>query len=323
MQTLSQILNIDYENTTYQERVKLRWDYIQLNKEVEHWDNIEYWEHHSKRKSDPELIYFDKEYISTHGRVCINGVISNGIRLGNYLGIVSRKALSKYQIYIHRSVCSTFVPNPDVTEELKYPDFDTNHMDRVKTNNHIENLEWLTPSQNCKHAWGEMGFRLNKNKVIRITSKLPGMYHGSIWYITAPKEAKALGFNDIALSQVLANGENHKGCTWQYIDPFDGIEYGIPEDALKFILNSKTNIGNSKPVVGTIFKKGPLFGQEFVLVGAEDVRRYGFVQANISKVCNGERPLAHKCRWRYVINPGDYQMGPNEEQLAFIKGERK
>lgn len=50
-----------------------------------------------------------------------------------------------YYRYIHRLVMETFVgPCPDGHQ--------VNHKDGDKTNNHLDNLEYVTPSENQKHA---------------------------------------------------------------------------------------------------------------------------------------------------------------------------
>lgn len=41
MQTLSEILNID-PSLPHQDKVKLRWDYVQQHKDEEHWKYAEY-----------------------------------------------------------------------------------------------------------------------------------------------------------------------------------------------------------------------------------------------------------------------------------------
>lgn len=57
---------------------------------------------------------------------------------------------------IHRMVAEAFVPNVDGKPLI-------NHKDGNKQNNHFENLEWCTYSENLKHAW-DMGLTQGNRK---------------------------------------------------------------------------------------------------------------------------------------------------------------
>ena len=60
-----------------------------------------------------------------------------------YVGI--HKDGEQKKIHIHALVAKAFVPNPDNKPFV-------NHINGIKSDNRVENLEWVTPSENIQHA---------------------------------------------------------------------------------------------------------------------------------------------------------------------------
>ena len=66
-------------------------------------------------------------------------------KVGGYLQLRVKKNGNLKTVVVHRLVADAFIPNPDGKPEV-------NHIDGDKKNNNADNLEWVTRSENIKHA---------------------------------------------------------------------------------------------------------------------------------------------------------------------------
>ena len=97
-----------------------------------------------------DCVGFEDYSVSNYGRVyskrrdkflklCVNS--------SNYKKCV----LKGKNLYVHRLVAQAFIDNPNNLEEV-------NHKDGNKWNNNVDNLEWVSKSENAKHAF-DLGLR--------------------------------------------------------------------------------------------------------------------------------------------------------------------
>ena len=125
--------------------------------------NVETW------KPVPVKEYADYYEVSTLGRVRnihkrLLALVKHPL---GYLRVDLYNGETNRLLYVHRLVAMAFNPPTDANVEV-------NHKDGNKENNRAENLEWVTPSENQKHAF-RLGLRVppfgEKSPVAKLTNK--------------------------------------------------------------------------------------------------------------------------------------------------------
>ena len=112
---------------------------------------------------------------------------------------------------IHILVADAFIENPDNKEFV-------NHIDGIKTNNCITNLEWTTCAENNTHAY-ETGLRNDNYEVVQLTE------NGE--YVALHKSLKNAADN---VFNGLKRNEIWKMCTGKRTNPIDGYVFVYAKD---------------------------------------------------------------------------------------------
>jgi len=173
--------------------------------------------------------------------------------MGGYLSISLHLNNKKVILKIHRLVATCFLLCSDET-------YIVNHKDGNKKNNNVENLEWVSRSENAKHSF-RLG--LNKGKKIKVSQYSLGDVF--VREYDSPTDAeKETGIFQTHITGVCrGNRKTAGGYIWKYSDGNTSIQplpegkimdefpnYIITKDGKVYNLNRKRYLVSSKNCTG-------------------------------------------------------------------------
>jgi hypothetical protein len=107
---------------------------------------------------------YDDYKISNLGRIrsfkpvaykCVDGILKQSISKGGYCVVGLQKNGNRKGFLVHRLVAIAFISNPENKKTV-------NHKNGIGSDNHVDNLEWNTSSENILHSFRTLGKKPNK-----------------------------------------------------------------------------------------------------------------------------------------------------------------
>ena len=105
--------------------------------------------------------------------------------------------------YVHKMVAETWIPNPNHYKEV-------NHINGDKDDNRVENLEWVTHSENLRHAY-RTGLNKGRSTPIRIVET------GEVFESTRECARRIGGANAHLVHCLAGRRSTHRGYHFEYV----------------------------------------------------------------------------------------------------------
>lgn len=113
----------------------------------------------------------------------------------------------KKRFAVHRLIASLFIPNPENKEEVNHIDFD-------KQNNDVNNLEWVTRTENYEHSLNSD--RITPRKRVAKSDKVTG---NLLKVYESIKAAERDGYKAPEIIKCCKGRlKSHYGFHWEYVD---------------------------------------------------------------------------------------------------------
>jgi hypothetical protein len=124
-----------------------------------------------------------------------------------YMVVVLYDSSNSINATVHRLVAEAFIPNPGFKPLV-------NHKDNNQFNNHVDNLEWATYSENTQHSYNETDRGRAFRKVVQINKKSGEIIEE---FESLKQAQEETGINYTNISKVCNGvGKSAGGYIWRY-----------------------------------------------------------------------------------------------------------
>lgn len=146
-------------------------------------------------------VYFDRKRKACVTRMVGGKLVKKRIGKTGYISVSLHKDGKRKIFFVHRLVAMVFIDNPF---NCKY----VNHIDENKSNNHVENLEWIDFKQNVDYSQARIIARVSES------GKIEKVYNSI-------NDVREDGYQPSTIIHILNKTrklKTHKGKRWIEID---------------------------------------------------------------------------------------------------------
>ena len=197
------------------------------------------------------LKYRKGDYIPVPTSLSPQGYVLSGVKIGTKKRIL---------IMLHRALASVFIPLPPELKLYHPKDLQVNHIDGVKWNFELSNLEWVT--ENGKIARAVKNGLIKSGKDSPLTRPVKGriefgLYSGHEFILYGRADYKKYGFIQTKVVICCKGRMNsHRKCTWGYATELElsRLPHGLSKKMQDSLAGIRKSIYSKIPLSLTVNK---------------------------------------------------------------------